>query len=211
MSVLKSDSHVIEVSRTNSAIRVLGYAPDNAPLSAYSGNLFSFDLVSAENFTGGTIQLTNQKMSSARGADFVLADGSCTVTLASTLVREIVLEKDTFQLDPGDHLTLSATVLPATATNKAFTWSVADTDIATITADGVLTGIKNGFTTVTATASDASKKTGTAVVVVGDPSSISLSFEELKDAEIYSLTGIRVKRPVRGGVYIVNGTKKMIK
>ena len=211
MSTLKSDSHVIEISRTNGVIRLLGYAPDNAPLSAYSGTLFSFDLTSAEKFTGGTIQLTNQKMSSARGADFALADGSCTVTMASTLVREIVLEKDTFQLDPGEHLKLTATVLPATATNKAFTWSVADTDIATITPDGVLTGIKNGFTTVTATASDASKKTGTAVVVVGDPSSIAITSEELKDAEIYTLTGIRVTKPVRGGVYIINGTKKMIK
>ena len=131
--------------------------------------------------------------------------------MATTLVREIVLEKDTFQLDPGEHLTLSATILPATATNKAFTWSVADTDIATITAEGVLTGIKNGFTTVTATASDASKKTGTAVVIVGDPSSIALTSEELKDAEIYTLTGIRVTKPIRGGIYIINGTKKMVR
>jgi hypothetical protein len=211
MGDLKSDSHVIETGKVNGSIRVLGYAPDNAPLAAFNGNLFTFNLVSAENFTGGTIQLTNQKMSSARGTEWSLRDGSCNVTMATTLVREIILEKDTFQLDPGDHLTLTATVLPATATNKAFTWSVADTEIATITADGMLTGIKNGFTTVTATASDASKKTGTAVVVVGDPSSISLPLEDLKDAEIYTLTGIRVTKPIRGGVYIVNGTKKMIK
>ena len=211
MSALKSDSHVIEAAKVNGSIRVLGYAPDNASLTAFSGNLFTFDLKTAENFTGGTIKLSNQKMCSARGATFELPDGSCNVTMATTLVREIVLEKDTFQLDPGEHLTLSATILPATATNKAFTWSVADTDIATITAEGVLTGIKNGFTTVTATASDASKKTGTAVVIVGDPSSIALTSEELKDAEIYTLTGIRVTKPIRGGIYIINGTKKMVR
>ena len=211
MSTLKSDSHVIEVSRANGVIHVLGYSPDNAPLSAFNGNLFTFDLTTSDNFTGGTIQLTGQKTGTARGEGFNLANGTCNVSMATTLVREIVLEKDTFQLDPGDHITLSATVLPATATNKAFTWSVADTDIATITPEGVLTGITNGFTTVTATAADSSKKTGTAVVIVGDPAAITITSEELKDAEIYTLTGIRVAKPIRGGVYIVNGMKKMIK
>ncbi len=156
------------------------------------------------------MRFTNQKIGSPRGAGYSFSNFNCSISLATTLVREIVLEADTFQIDPGDHLLLSATVLPATATKKDITWSTEDPSIATISPEGELVGINNGFTTVTASATDSSKKTATAVVVVGEPSSIAIASEELKDAEIYTLTGIRVARPHRGGIYIINGRTVVI-
>lgn len=48
---------------------------------------------------------------------------------------------------------ITATVQPEGASNKAVTWSTADQTIATV-ADGVITGVKAGKTTVTATTTD---------------------------------------------------------
>ena len=51
---------------------------------------------------------------------------------------------------------LSVTVLPSTAANKVVTWSVSDATIAAISESGLLTPLKNGSVTVTATAKDGS-------------------------------------------------------
>ena len=210
MGAMKSESHILEVEKKGNQIRILGYSPENASLTSFNGNLFSFDVAADDTFNGGTMRFTNQKIGSPRGAGYSFSNFNCSISLATTLVREIVLEADTFQIDPGDHLLLSATVLPATATKKDITWSTEDPSVATISPEGELVGINNGFTTVTASATDSSKKTATAVVVVGEPSSIAIASEELKDAEIYTLTGIRVARPHRGGIYIINGRTVVI-
>ena len=51
---------------------------------------------------------------------------------------------------------LSVTVLPSSATNKAVTWAVSDATVAAISETGLLTPLKNGTITVTATAKDGS-------------------------------------------------------
>ena len=63
---------------------------------------------------------------------------------------------------------MSASVLPANATNKSVTWSVSNgTGTATIDpASGLLTAGTAGTVTVTATAKDGSAKTGTLQVTV---------------------------------------------
>jgi len=57
----------------------------------------------------------------------------------------------------GGSLQLTATVTPADATNKSIDWSVNNTDLATISASGVLTGKQAGYVVVTAAARDGSK------------------------------------------------------
>lgn len=51
---------------------------------------------------------------------------------------------------------LSAIVLPSSAANKAVTWTVSDPTIATVSETGLLTPLKNGSVTITATAKDGS-------------------------------------------------------
>lgn len=57
-------------------------------------------------------------------------------------------------LEAGSTAKVTATVAPADATDKTVAWSSADEGIATIAADGTITGIAAGETTVTATTRD---------------------------------------------------------
>ena len=65
---------------------------------------------------------------------------------------------------------MSAEVLPADATFKNVSWSVDDESIATIDADGLLTAIKDGTVTVTATTKEGagSKINGTKQIVISN-------------------------------------------
>lgn len=57
-------------------------------------------------------------------------------------------------LKPGDNVQLKATVSPDNATNKAVTWSSANSNVATVDGSGLVRIVGNGKTTITATAAD---------------------------------------------------------
>jgi uncharacterized protein YjdB len=64
-------------------------------------------------------------------------------------------------------LTLTATVLPANATNKTVTWSITNgTGQATINSSGVVTAVANGTVTARATANDGSGVYGELVITI---------------------------------------------
>ncbi|WP_226681728.1 Ig-like domain-containing protein [Sutcliffiella horikoshii] len=54
----------------------------------------------------------------------------------------------------GQKTTLTAAVTPSNATNKKVTWSSSDPSVATVSATGVVTALKNGTTTITVTTDD---------------------------------------------------------
>ena len=53
----------------------------------------------------------------------------------------------------SETLTLTATVAPENATNKAVTWSTSEATVATVE-DGVVTGVSAGTATITVTTVD---------------------------------------------------------
>lgn len=59
-------------------------------------------------------------------------------------------------INVGDTSTLIATVVPTTASNKSVTWSSSDDEVATVSANGVVTGVTAGTTTITVTTADGS-------------------------------------------------------
>lgn len=91
-------------------------------------------------------------------------------------VQSMSLSAVTMTLNEGESKTLTATVLPANATDRAVVWSVLPAGFATV-ANGVVTGIKAGNCTVTATAG-------------GKSASCAVTVEVVETAQlIYSLPG----------------------
>ncbi|MEM5017005.1 Ig-like domain-containing protein [Metabacillus indicus] len=69
----------------------------------------------------------------------------------------------------GQKTTLSAAVEPSNATNKKVTWSSSDETVATVSASGVVTAVKNGTATITATTEDGQKTAACTVTVAIEP------------------------------------------
>jgi len=75
--------------------------------------------------------------------------------LADARVKSITITSAN-DITDGLSKQLSVTVLPSDATNKSVTWTVSDATVALISETGILTPLKNGSVTVTATAKDGS-------------------------------------------------------
>ena len=89
-----------------------------------------------------------------------------TVTPEIIPVSQITLNKTETSISVGNSETLTATVAPENATNKALTWASSDEDVATVAPDGTVTAVKAGAATITATAADGSGKSATCTVTV---------------------------------------------
>jgi uncharacterized protein YjdB len=73
-----------------------------------------------------------------------------TVTPAVVAVESITLDQETLSLVLGTDSTITATVLPANASNKELTWESSDTDVVTVE-NGVVTAKALGTATITVT------------------------------------------------------------
>ena len=92
-----------------------------------------------------------------------------TVTPETVPVSQITLNKAETSISVGNSETLTATVTPGNAANKALNWASSDEDVAIVAADGTVTAVKAGAATITATAADGSGKSATCkVTVTGD-------------------------------------------
>ena len=89
-----------------------------------------------------------------------------TVTPEIVPVSQITLNKAETSISVGNSETLTATVAPENAVNKALTWASSDEDVATVAPDGTVTAVKAGAATITATAADGSGKSAVCKVTV---------------------------------------------
>ena len=89
-----------------------------------------------------------------------------TVTPEIIPVSQITLNKAETSISVGNSETLTATVAPENAANKALNWASSDEDVATVAPDGTVTAVKAGAATITATAADGSGKSATCTVTV---------------------------------------------
>ena len=144
-------------------------SPANASDQQFSWNVKDTEIASVYGYTSETKTVTALKEGQTQIT--VTVDGqtaSCTVTVTprAISVESITLNKTQLSLVKGATETLTATVLPTTATDKAVTWESSDTAVATVE-NGVVTAVAAGNATITAKAGE---KTATCAVTVTNPS-----------------------------------------
>lgn len=81
-------------------------------------------------------------------------ENTITVKERPIAVNGISLNKTTLDIKAGLTEVLSITFDPENATNKNVTWTSSDASVATVSADGVVKGMKKGTATITATTED---------------------------------------------------------
>jgi hypothetical protein len=82
-------------------------------------------------------------------------------------VTEISISKNSVTLEPNVTLKLSATIIPADASNKNMTWATSNEAIATVSADGLVTARSPGTATILAIAQDGEKSAAAQITVPG--------------------------------------------
>ena len=119
-----------------------------------------------------TLSVDNEAVVQVRGTNLAgLKPGEAVLTIASqedpsvTLqyrivvvqpVKRIALTADAKSVAVGGTMALTPACLPEDATRKRVTWESANEQIATVDANGVVTGVKRGNTRITAVATDGS-------------------------------------------------------
>ena len=91
-------------------------------------------------------------------------------------VSSVSVDPTSWEMEVGETKSLTATVLPANATNKAVTWSSSADGVASVNASGVVTAVSAGTATITATTEDGGK-TATCAVTVNAPVPATLTFD----------------------------------
>ena len=114
---------------------------------------------------------------------------TCKVTVSDKEIKVtgVKLNKSETSLLVGGNETLTATVLPEDATNQNVTWKSDKPEIATVDANGKVTGVKAGEATITVTTEDGSK-TATCKVTVSDKE-IKVTGVKLNKSETSLLVG----------------------
>ena len=95
-------------------------------------------------------------------------NASCTVTVDVAHPTGVTLNKSSLNLQVGGNETLTATVVPANASDKSVTWSSSNTNVATVS-NGKVSGVAAGTATITVTTVDGNKTATCTVTVTAGP------------------------------------------
>ena len=134
-------------------------APSNATNKALEWKSSNTNVATVDS-SGKVTAVTNGTTTvTATAKDGSGKSASCKVTVDIPApvegVQSIRLDKTALEFTgKGQTATLKATVLPETAANKALTWESADPAIATVDANGKVTAVGNGTTTIVVTSED---------------------------------------------------------
>ncbi len=94
---------------------------------------------------------------------------------STTRVTGITLSNSSLSIAKGNATTLTATITPNTATNKAVKWESSNTKVAKVDSNGKITAVSKGTATITCKAKDTSKKKATCKVTVTSTSTSKIT------------------------------------
>lgn len=180
-----TDTLIIEVANPTNIIEEKGISFASSTYSiAVNGTVTLNPTITPSNATFKTVSFTSSDPSiatvDANGVVKGLKKGKVTITAITNrnqvkasvtvnvnevFVTSAKLNTTSIEINKGSTYTLVSDILPSNATNKKVTWSSSDNNIATVDANGIVTGKSTGTVTITVKTSDGSK-TATSVVKV---------------------------------------------
>ncbi len=197
----------VELSQTEITLEVDGTAtltaavtPDNATNKTVAWESDKESIATVDN-TGKVTAIAQGTAKITATADGKSANCTVTVTAKPVPVTGIELDKTAITLEIDETQTLTATLAPDNATDKTVTWTVAPSGVVSVE-NGVITALKDGTATVTATANG---KSANCTVTVNAPLTNADVMKYLNDMNF-------IKRIVEGegGEYVASNVKDVI-
>ena len=175
----KGRDHTLSAERQNNgAIRILSYSLKLKEFSGTSGALVNFRVTASDDFSGNyQIQIKNITFATAdqTGVDF---ESTVCNVVGKCLAESISLNMTEASLKVNETTTLTATVLPETASNKTVTWTSSNQSVAIVDANGLVTAVAVGEAVITATTADGSNLSATCKVTVVSTLATSIALDK---------------------------------
>lgn len=177
LKVGETDTLTAMVAPDDATNKTLTWSSSNSKVAIVSGGR-----ITAVGAGTATITATSKNGKTATAA----------VTVKAVPVENITLNKTSVSLSEGETATLTATVNPTDATDKALTWSSSDILVAKVDASGKITAVGVGAAIITVEAengvSATAKVTVTANTVAVESITLSKTSVSLKEGETATLT-----------------------
>jgi hypothetical protein len=107
---------------------------------------------------------------------------------------------ETGTVEIAETIKIDATITPSNASNHSVTWLSADTSIAVVSTDGLVTGVAEGSVIITVTTEDGGFQASAEITVTD----ISTGISGFPPGEVPSLEGITIAPNPAGNFTIVN-------
>ena len=149
------NSTVLTMTEGETAHLTATVTPDNATDKSITWSSSTVAVASVDNSGNITAIKTGSTAIIAKAGN---KTASCIVNVTSALIEVtgITLDKSSLTLNEGEYETLTATVKPDDATDKTITWKSDNDKIAAVDANGKVTAVAAGSTTITAKAGEKS-------------------------------------------------------
>ncbi|MFZ5352865.1 MAG: Ig-like domain-containing protein [Bacillota bacterium] len=133
---------------------------------------------------------------------------ACTVKVTPVEVESIVLDKNVLDLTVGNTAELTATILPADATNKELVWTTSDSGTAVVE-NGIVTAVGAGTAVITVTSADGKVSAQCSVNVTAKAELKLVEYKSLQRKVIVTLSLKGVKDITAVDMYF-NYNKKLL-
>lgn len=174
------DGHTLSAkSSGDGRVRIVCMSAPGSEFSGKSGLLVEFDIIATEGVAENCmIELKNQIFSTISAKEYYLPNELTNVTTEYAKVTGIELDFSSFDMFIGETVTLCPTVCPSYAYEQTVEWSSSNPEVATVSAEGVVTALTAGTAYITVTATDGSGISASCKVTINPVLATSLTLSQ---------------------------------